>query len=84
MDNIIDSHSFCFNPKDNRGEAVILHTGFYDNGDEEVYTMQSLILNSYGRSATIELGSIFTPEILRKLANELESAKIHAESGLPS
>ena len=42
-----------------------------------VFVNQELTLQSYCNSATFELiGSPFTPELLRQLANELESNRV--------
>ena len=68
----LKSHTFCFNPKDNGGEAVTLKTDFAGNEDD-IYTTQTLTLNSYGNSASFELGNgQLTPKTLRELANQLE------------
>lgn len=72
---------FVFNPKDNGGEQLILVTKIFDNGDEKdnIYIEQELILHSYSNSASFNLAAItLTPEVLRKLANELESQLITA------
>ena len=75
-----------FNPKDNGGESLCLVTEFFDNGDKEadgksIFTNQRLILNSYYNSSEFRLGgAAITPENLRQLANELESAKIQVQT----
>lgn len=70
------SHSFSFNEKDNGGEQFCLQTDIYDNGDDEkdsFFLNQELTLCSYGNSATFNLSGVqLTPELLRKLANELD------------
>lgn len=38
------THAFTFNPQDNGGEQLILTTKWYDNGDNEVFTIQELSL----------------------------------------
>lgn len=81
--NIRGRHNFVFNPKDNGGESLSLLTKFIDNGDGEIYTNQELSLQSYCNSASFTLiGVQITPDLLRKLANELESELIKAKSNL--
>jgi hypothetical protein len=70
---VLEIHTFCFNPSQNGGEALILVTKFIDNGDEVPLMYQELELNSYGNCASIGLGSLFTSKKLRKLADELEA-----------
>lgn len=83
-DRLLGVHSFIFNKKDNGGESLSLTTSYYDNGDGPVkgcYTDQELTLQSYGNSATFNFSGIqITPNLLRELANELESAEIKAKS----
>jgi hypothetical protein len=77
-ENQVGKHCFVFNPRDNGGESLALETLFFDNGDDtrNIYTNHILTLMSYGNSASFTIGSFqITPEILRKLANELESAQ---------
>jgi hypothetical protein len=80
----IHRHVFVFNPQDNGGESLSLITDFIDNGDGPeagIFTNQELGLQSYCNSASLQLmGASFTPENLRKLANELESAWIQAKT----
>jgi hypothetical protein len=86
MDKTLGKHTFAFNPNDNGGEALVLTTEFVDNGDREkdgssIFLNQELTLHSYCNSASFNLsGAALTPDNLRKLANELESAKITAIS----
>ena len=55
------------NEDDNGGEAVTLTTHVFDNGDDgnggeemnPIYTISEISLESYGRSATIDLGDAF-------------------------
>lgn len=71
---------FCFNPNANGGEAVTLTTCFFSNGDN-LYSTHELSMESYGNSVTLNLsGEVITPEILRRLADKLESAKSIAET----
>ena len=62
--------------------VVVAATKFIGNGDVDgVYMNQELTLQSYCNSASFNLsGTTLTPENLRKLANELESAMILAKS----
>lgn len=70
-------HVFNLTPGTNGGESLTLTTTFHDNGDGEYYTNQELTLQSYQNSASINLcGASLTPENLRRLATELESAYI--------
>jgi hypothetical protein len=87
MEKLLHKHVFTFNPKDNGGESVVLTTTYFDNGDREqdgstIFGHQELTLHAYGRSASFNLGVLFTPENLRNLANELESSKIQATKKL--
>jgi hypothetical protein len=80
-DNILKRHSFPFDDNVNPGEGLTLTTLFIHNGDpitpnKGVYINQELTLSSHGNDATLNLcGIVLTPEILRQLANELESAR---------
>lgn len=61
-------HTFVFNENNNSGESLSLTTKLNENGMH-----QSLSLMSYSNSASFDLaGASFTPEKLRKLADELE------------
>jgi len=76
MSKVLGKHYFVFNPKDNGGESLSLETTFMDNGDGILaYTNQELTLASYTRMVKILGSDLLTPEILRKLANELESCQ---------
>lgn len=80
----IHRYTFSFNPKDNGGEQLTLKTEFFDNGDNEVYTIQSLTLESYCNSASFNLcGAAITPALLRELANQLDIAMSKAKAKLP-
>lgn len=62
-------------------EALSLKVKYIDNGDGAVFENQKLILQGNFDDASINLyGSVFTPEQLRKLANELESASLLANA----
>jgi hypothetical protein len=80
-DEVLERHVFTFNRKDNGGEQVTLTTKIRHNGDPEgVYFEQEFSLQSYCNSASFTLiGAPLTPDLLRKLANELESATIRAK-----
>lgn len=79
MDNVLKTHHFNFNKKDNGGEAFVLDTKVVANGDsltdgKGYYLAQKLTLHSYSNSAGFELsGATLTPALLRKLADELEA-----------
>ena len=79
-DKKLHRHVFCFNEEDNGGEAVMLTTDFFANGDPGVvYMNQEFELQSYCNSASITLcGAQLTPELLRKLADELVEARLIA------
>jgi len=69
------------NPKDNGGESVTITTTVFWNGSN-VYYNTEIGLESYGNSASINLsGAPLTPEFLRDMANQIESAtaKVQAE-----
>lgn len=77
MSEIIGKHYFTVNENDNGGEHVCIDTDIYDNGDKEnnIFLNTRITVNSYSNGASISLcGSPLTPEILRKLANELDKA----------
>lgn len=84
----LHKHVFCFDPNNRGGESLLLVTNFIDNGDYKaglgdtgIFLNQELTLHSYCNSATFNLcGTPLTPENLRKLANELESAMIEAKA----
>ena len=62
-------HVFLFNPDKNGGEALLLTTELTTTG----LLIQELSLYSYGNSATFTTSDMFTPSILRELADELEA-----------
>jgi len=80
----VHRHVFCFNPQTNGGESLTIITDFIPNGDPGIiYTSQEISLGSYSNSASFNLsGASLTPENLRDLANQLESAQIEAKSKL--
>lgn len=77
-DKVIGKHTFIFNDRDNSGEGLSLETTIIDNGDgvrEGIYFNQKLTLQSYCNSATFDLiGAPLTPDLLRKLADQLDAA----------
>lgn len=85
-ESMVKRHVFVFNPQDNGGESLVLRTEFVHNGDpvddgKGIFTNQELTLHSYCNAASFQLsGASITPEILRKLANELESAGVQARA----
>lgn len=80
-DKVLKEHSFCFNNQDNGGESLTLTTTYVANGDpisenDGLYVNQELTLQSYCNSVSLNLTNyMFTPERLRQLANQLESAR---------
>lgn len=65
------------------GESLLLTTKIFSNGDpikikngkivSGIYLNQELTLQSYSNSASFNLvGTVFTPSILRRMADELE------------
>ncbi len=80
----IGLHNFNLTPQGNGGEALVLNTVFYANGDkitetEGVVVNQVLTLQSYGKSAWFNLYTgCLTPAMLRKCADQLEQAEIRA------
>lgn len=72
-DELLKTHTFCFNDYTNSGESLILTTKMYLEGNEVVWH-QFLTLNSYSNSASFNLyDGPLTSKSLRKLADELES-----------
>lgn len=70
-------HVFVFNPNDNGGECITLVT---EKDIIEGVINQEFSLQCYGTgSASIQLGTIITPDLLRKCANELEKWLIKNE-----
>ena len=88
---ILGKHSFEFNKKGSN-DSIVLETTVFDNGDMVtneshinidfgIYFNQSITLNSYENSATINLSSdFFTPELLEKLAKQLRTFRTHTIS----
>jgi len=63
-------HSFTFNPEANGGESITLGTHIRIE-DDEVTLAHELSMHSYGHIASFFIFDCFTPEKLRKLADEL-------------
>lgn len=64
------------NKQDNGGESVTITTHIFDNGDPKpncYWTMSSITLNSYGRSATIDLGSMVDITTFKMHLEKLEA-----------
>lgn len=84
MDQVVRLHYFNFTPQENGGEALVLNTMYFANGDkitatEGIYINQTLTLQSHGNSASFNLyAGMLTPAMLRKCADELEKAEINA------
>ncbi len=77
---ILGRHCYKFNPQDNGGEQVSLVTTMLDNG-ENVIINQEIELQSYCNSASIKLyGAVLSPDMLRDMANQLESELIKAKA----
>lgn len=84
------NHYFTFNPKQNDGEQVILHTTFERMGetregkadDSIVFATQELILNSYTSSAHFNFDFLLNPTRLRHLANQLEEYEANVLTAL--
>lgn len=66
------THMFRFNPEDNSGESLVLKT-YMTVEDDNVILNQNLTLHSYKNWASMRfVDGFFTPDNLRKLADELE------------
>lgn len=74
---VVDTIQMITNPDDNGGEALGFSAKIHDNGDDEnnIFAIGSVSLQSYGRSAVINLGAI-DPQMFRDFANRLESAMV--------
>lgn len=83
-DTLLHVHRFVFNPQDNGGEQLSLSTKMFSNGDDEspnVYWNQSIELQSYSNSLSVDLHSVaLSPDKLRKLADQLEEAERTAQA----
>lgn len=88
---ILNAFTYTFNPENNGGESFSLHTKFISNGDdfkkespdEGIFLNQSLKLQSYCNSTSINLhGFAITPQKLRELADKLEAAQEAAKKQL--
>ncbi|MEK6832663.1 MAG: hypothetical protein AABY32_01335 [Nanoarchaeota archaeon] len=81
-DELLDTVTTDINPKDTGGESVLLRTKIYANGDPGgIFINQEFTINSYCNRATFDLvGAVLTPDILRKMANDLEEAMCKAKA----
>jgi hypothetical protein len=76
MDELLKTFVFKFNPHVNRRGSVISFTTKFYNHNNSVDFDQEFSLDGAGNSAHICLSTCkITPEILRKLADELEVAE---------
>lgn len=77
---ILGEHSFVFSPSECNNQLSLL-TKFIANGDpitssDGIFLNQYLTLDGEANNATLNLFiAQFTPDELRRLANELESAE---------
>ena len=79
----LNKHVFNFDNTKNGGEAFMFETEFFDNGDGELFTNQTITLMSYTNSASFHLvGTQITPEKLRNLANQLERSRNSAKPSM--
>lgn len=73
MSTLPNRHVFSFDERDNGGEHLSLITDVEVDERGKVNLNQELVLHSYCNSASFNLsGAVMTPELLRKLANELD------------
>ena len=72
-----ERHVFTFNPDSNGGEQLHLTT-FVEAG----WLNQELSLNSYGNTASFNLGFFMNPGQLRQLANELDKFLIENKGAI--
>jgi hypothetical protein len=75
MDKELEVHNFVFNEEDNGGESLMLTTKLHESEDcRTLLISQELVLQSYFNNASFNFScAVFTPENLRKLANEIDS-----------
>lgn len=69
-----DSCTFVINPGENGGEKVFLTTTILKGKYSlEPWLEQEITMNSYCNSATFTFcGAVLTPDILRKMADQIE------------
>lgn len=85
-DKEVGRHVFCFNKKDNGGEALTLTTKFIadEKRPSKVFINQEITLASIGSSATFNLSGItISPHDLRKLADELDKVFLNPPTPKP-
>lgn len=81
-DQELGRHCFLVDPKEPGMHSLTLLTRFISNGDEiddtnGVFLNQELSLQSNCNSASLSLfAAIFTPDRLRKLADEMEQKEV--------
>ncbi len=89
-DELVHRHTFNFSPKANGGESLLLTTDFFawdrpgvhlvePDKPGATFVNQELTLQSYSNSATFNLGALLMPEVLRRLADELDLARVQAQ-----
>lgn len=77
----IHIHSFSGYNTMHGGWSII--TSWMDNGDGEAFTNQHICLSANCNAAEIQLyDRVLTPQLLRELANELESQEILVKNKL--
>lgn len=68
------THTFIFNPDSNGGEQIALTTNFYkDRESTYVYSSQTLTMNSYANSISINAYGMFDVDTLERLVSELKA-----------
>jgi hypothetical protein len=72
---LVEEFTVVANPGDNGGEQISVTVEVFDNSDYEdnMYTSQTISLQSYGSEAKI-VTSVITPEFLREVADKMEAA----------
>lgn len=81
MEQPIHSHYVEIGAHSNSGEALMLRTEWFSNGDEDggLFMNQQITLHSYSNSASFSLGSkILDPGTLRWLADQIEDEELKA------
>jgi hypothetical protein len=86
MEQSFHKHTNCISDG-NSGESLALDTEFFWNGDDglenSIFWNQRLTLHSYSNSASFDLTTnLLTPQVLRKIADELEKAENEAKEKL--
>ena len=68
-------NTFVFNPECNGGESLSVTTKIVESRGDKI-PLQEITLQSYCNSASFNINFYLTPDMLRKMANELEKACI--------